>query len=334
MLLHNVSLKPYNTFGIDATAARFMPLTAIEQLAALPSAPPYYLLGGGSNILLTQNIGEDKIVIHNQLKGITTVAEDSESVVINVVAGENWHQWVCHAIDKGWCGIENLALIPGTVGAAPIQNIGAYGCEVADVIESVFYWNFNTQSIESLTAADCQFGYRYSVFKRMPADNKVLITSVNFKLYKNKQPNVSYNALTDYFKAHQVDSPTVRQVADAVIAIRQSKLPNPAITGNAGSFFKNPVISLAHYQRLIAHYPNMPAYPSAEQMKVPAGWLIETIGYKGYKKGNAGVHSKQALVLVNYGGATGAELLSLAKEIQQKVYAQFEIALETEVQIW
>jgi UDP-N-acetylmuramate dehydrogenase len=245
-----------------------------------------------------------------------------------------WHELVLYAIDNGWAGIENLALIPGTVGAAPIQNIGAYGVEAKETIDSVAGWHWDEQEFITYSNAACGFGYRDSIFKHELKD-KLFISSVTFRLNKKASYNVSYGAIEQELEKNNVAELSIKAIADAVIAIRSSKLPEPKKTGNAGSFFKNPSITIAHFDMLKANYPNIPSYPLSDVMvKVPAGWLIEQCGWKGVKRGNAGVHEKQALVIANYGNATGAEIWTLSEEILQSVKERFGILLEREVQVW
>lgn len=332
----NVSLLSYNTFGIAETAARFIILTDKEKLSAITALgylpEELHIIGGGSNILLTQPI--DGLTILNQLKGIEVVNEDEDHVWVRVSSGEGWHDFVLKAIANGWAGIENLSLIPGTVGAAPMQNIGAYGVEVKQVIEEVTAWHWAEQKFITYNNEQCAFGYRDSVFKH-ELKKKVFITDVLFKLHKKPAYNTSYGAITDELQKMGVEELSIKGISDAVIAIRSSKLPDPKKIGNTGSFFKNPTIPISQYDQLVLEYPAMPSYPVDEQtIKVPAGWLIEKAGLKGYTKGNAGVHDRQALVLVNKGGVTGKEVFDLSEEILQVVKDKFGILLEREVQIW
>lgn len=330
---YNVSLKGYNTFGIDEVAEQFVVLNAIQDLRPLGDfATERKVIGSGSNILCTQSIR--LLLIANRIKGIEQVKEDEQHVWFEVASGELWHDFVEYVIDKGLSGVENLALIPGTVGAAPIQNIGAYGVEVKDVIESVTYWHWKDKVFKTLSNTDCQFGYRDSIFKRVLKDS-VFISSVCFKLNKTPRLNTTYGAIEEELKRLNVQQPTPKDIARAVINIRRSKLPNPEEIGNAGSFFKNPTIPFSQLQQLQLSHPSMPFYKVDDDwMKVPAGWLIEQCGWKGYRKDDFGVHAKQALVLVNYGDASGDEILTLAQEIMASVQQSFGIALEPEVQIW
>ncbi len=333
LIQQNISLLPYNTFGIDAIAERFAELTDTDQLHGL-STLPYVkrTLGGGSNILLTKPV--DGLVVQNKLKGITVLKEDDVHVWLEVQSGEIWHELVMHAIANGWCGIENLALIPGTVGAAPIQNIGAYGVEAKETIELVNAWKWEDKCFVSYTNEECQFGYRDSIFKHQQKD-KSIITSVVFRL--NKQPNykTSYGAIAQELERMNVTELSIKAIADAVISIRTSKLPDPKQIGNAGSFFKNPTVDKAVYDHLKIKHPDVPSYPAPDDMiKIPAGWLIEQGGWKGFRNGDVGVHAKQALVLVNYGQAKGADVWQLSGEVVQSVKDKFGIELEREVQVW
>lgn len=333
-LQQNISLKPYNTFGIDISAEYFTVVgsKSILQEVSEASFSIRHALGGGSNILLTKPV--QGIVMQNKLKGIEVVKEDADHVWINVQAGEVWHELVMHAVNNSWAGIENLALIPGTVGAAPIQNIGAYGVEAKETIESVECWRWSDKTFCTLTAGECRFGYRDSVFKHELKD-EVFITSVTFRLNKKPAFHTGYGAVEHELERMGVQELSIKAIAEAVINIRTSKLPDPKQIGNAGSFFKNPTIAKEQYGLLQVSYANMPHYPAADGMvKIPAGWLIEQCGWKGYRKGDTGVHSKQALVLVNYGKATGAEIWELSDEILKSVFKKFGIQLEREVQVW
>lgn len=328
----NIPLKPYNTFGIDETAASFIEVNDVAQLSEISDMPgKKHILGGGSNVLLTH--GVDGLVIANKLKGLELIKETDEHVWLQVAAGEIWHSFVMYAIEKNWAGIENLALIPGTVGAAPMQNIGAYGAEAKETIESVTVWHWAEKKPVTYTNAECSFGYRDSIFKNVLKD-KVFITSVTFRL--NKIPNfkITYGAIESELKSMGVSVLSLKEIAQAVINIRTSKLPDPKQIGNAGSFFKNPTITKTAFELLQQQFPDMPHYPNGDMVKVPAGWLIEQCGWKGYRKGDAGVHQKQALVLVNYGNATGDEIWQLSGEVVASVENKFGITLEREVQVW
>ena len=329
----NISLKEYNTFGIDVNAKRFVSVNSVYQLQQLLKAEKnVFLISGGSNILLTKDI--DKLVVHIDFKGISIDKEDDDFVYLTVNAGENWHDFVLFCVAQNYGGLENLALIPGNVGTCPIQNIGAYGVEVKDTITKLEAVNLETTKLESFSNEDCNFGYRNSIFKNS-VKGKYIITSVAFKLTKrNHILNTSYGAIETELASKQLTKPTLKDISDAVIAIRKSKLPDPKEIGNSGSFFKNPVISKAHFLELQKEYPNIPSYTiSEDEIKVPAGWLIETAGFKGKRFGNYGVHEKQALVLVNYGNASGKEIYALAQKIQKEILNLFKIDLEIEVNI-
>ena len=330
---HHYSLRRYNTFGIDTWAESFMEITDVGMLAAASDVRgSKYILGGGSNILLTRPV--EGLVLYNQLKGIEQVKEDDEHIWLRVQSGEIWNYLVMYAVSKNLGGIENLALIPGTAGASPMQNIGAYGVEVKDVIESVECWHWDERKLVAYDNADCNFGYRDSIFKHELKD-KVFITSVVYRLSKRPVFNTRYGAIEQELEQMKIKDLSVGEIARAVINIRSSKLPDPKQLGNAGSFFKNPTIHVAQYELLKATYADMPSYPVNELMvKVPAGWLIEQCGWKGYRKGDTGVHAKQALVLVNYGQATGDEIWQLSGEIIDSVSRRFGIILEREVQVW
>ncbi len=292
---------------------------------------PVLILGGGSNILFVKDF--PGLVIHQNSKGIELVAENDEQVEVTVAAGENWHQLVQFCVNKGWGGIENLSLIPGNVGAAPIQNIGAYGVELESVFSSLEALYIKTGEIRTFSKDECAFGYRDSIFKK-ELKGEVIIISVNLILQKNQQVQLSYKALSDYLEKNRINNPGIKEVSEAVIAIRQSKLPDPNEIGNTGSFFKNPVIPVSLFDDLKQKYPDIPAYPvSGEQVKVPAGWLIEKAGWKGKREGEVGMHAKQALVLVNYGKATGQDLWEFANKVKRSVHQQFDIDLTPEVNI-
>lgn len=335
-LLQNVSLKPYNTFGMDVVAEYFLTLNDEQLLPTITADTSLPLerkiLGGGSNVLITKPV--TGLLIHNQLKGIEVITEDENHVWLKVASGEVWHELVMYAISKGWAGIENLALIPGTVGASPMQNIGAYGVEAKETIESVTFWNWEEAKFTTLSNSECNFGYRDSIFKHELKD-KVFITSVVYKLNKKPNLNTSYGAISQELEKMGVKDITIKAIADAVIAIRSSKLPDPKEIGNAGSFFKNPTLPVAQYAYLKEQYADIPSYPVSDTMvKVPAGWLIEQCGWKGKRAGDTGVHAKQALVLVNYGNARGADVWHLSGEVVDSVKDKFGIELEREVQVW
>lgn len=333
---HNKSLKELNTFGVEANAKLFVEISSVEELQELIQTDEFknnehLFLGGGSNILFTRDF--DGLVIKNNLRGIEVIREDNDYVWVRGMAGEHWHDFTMYTVEQGWSGIENLSLIPGSVGAAPVQNIGAYGVEIKDTLETVETIDLTTGEPRDFANEECDFGYRTSVFKTT-LKGKYFITAIVLKLSKNGQPNISYNSLRAKLEERGVVEPSVQQVSDTVIEIRQSKLPDPREIGNAGSFFKNPVIDEETLKRLQAGYPDMPNYDLENGMyKIPAAWCIETAGWKGKRVGEAGSHERQALVLVNHGAATGAEIAALAREIVGSVRDQFGIDLEPEVTI-
>jgi len=336
-LQQNISLKPYNTFGIDVIAKQFIDITSLNDLKKLiDTEKDFFILSGGSNLLLTKDI--EGLVIHLNTKGITITKETDNHVFVKVSAGENWHDFVMWCIGQNYGGLENLSLIPGNVGTTPIQNIGAYGTEVKDTIIEVEGLEIESNSIKTFTNKECEFGYRNSIFKNVQK-GKYIITDVTFKLSKNDHKlNSSYGAIQSELEKNNIKKPTIKDISNAVIAIRQSKLPNPKEIGNSGSFFKNPVISKQQFEGLQKIYPNMPFYEvkgkkSKILYKVPAGWLVEQCGFKGKRYGDAGVHKKQALVLVNYGNATGKEIWQLAQNIRNTVFEKFNIELEAEVNV-
>ncbi len=334
-VLQNISLKSYNTFGIDVKAKYFLEINSKEELSlALNSkqSAKKFILGGGSNMLLTQNI--DALVIHINNKGIEVVKEDDNYVYVKVEAGENWHEFVLWCIENDFGGVENLSLIPGNVGTSPIQNIGAYGIELKDVFVACEAMNVTNHAIQTFKNEECRFGYRNSIFKS-EVKGQYIILNVTFKLTKgNHKLNTSYGAIQEELLANNIQEPTINDVSNAVIRIRQSKLPDPKEIGNSGSFFKNPVISMEHFNKLKSIFPEMPSYSvSDKEMKIPAGWLIEKAGLKGKRFGECGVHKNQALVLVNYGSAQGKDILNLSKLIQKTILRLFEIDLEAEVNI-
>ena len=329
----NISLKEYNTFGIDVNAKRFVSITSVYQLQQLiKEEKDIFLISGGSNMLLTKDI--ETLVVHINFKGISIDQQNHNDVYITVNAGENWHEFVLWCVSLNYGGLENLSLIPGNVGTCPIQNIGAYGVEVKDTITKVEAIEIKTGKLVSFSAEECQFGYRNSIFKNK-AKGKYILTSVSFKLTKNNHKlNTSYGAIESELSSKGITNPTIKDISDAVITIRQSKLPDPKEIGNSGSFFKNPVISKEHFEKLQKNYPSIPSYVISDtEIKVPAGWLIEQSGFKGKRFGNYGVHEKQALVLVNYGDASGKEIYELAQKIQRTIKDTFDINLEIEVNI-
>lgn len=329
----NISLKEYNTFGIDVNAKRFVSITSVYQLQQLiKEEKDIFLISGGSNMLLTKDI--ETLVVHINFKGISIDQQNHNDVYITVNAGENWHEFVLWCVSLNYGGLENLSLIPGNVGTCPIQNIGAYGVEVKDTITKVEAIEIKTGKLVSFSAEECQFGYRNSIFKNK-AKGKYILTSVSFKLTKNNHKlNTSYGAIESELSSKGITNPTIKDISDAVITIRQSKLPDPKEIGNSGSFFKNPVISKEHFEKLQKNYPDIPSYVISDtEIKVPAGWLIEQSGFKGKRFGNYGVHEKQALVLVNYGDASGKKIYELAQKIQRTIKDTFDINLEIEVNI-
>ena len=330
----NISLKAFNTFGLNVKAASFFSATTEEDLrrVLLADHPEKFILGGGSNMLLTKDL--NALVIHIALKGIEILKKDRDTALVKVAGGENWHEFVTWAIEHNLGGVENLSLIPGNTGTAPIQNIGAYGVELKDVFHSCEALHMESGEKRTFTHEECRFGYRDSVFKRA-LKGQYVITSVTFCLTTaNHILRTDYGAIKEELQRMNVGTPDIAAVSRAVIAIRQSKLPDPAEIGNSGSFFKNPVIDKERFEALRSAYPQIPSYPAPNNgIKVPAGWLIEKCGLKGYRKKDAGIHQKQALVLVNYGEATGAELLELSQLVQEKVFKKFGIAIEAEVNI-
>jgi UDP-N-acetylmuramate dehydrogenase len=339
MIEHNIPLRPYNTFGIDVLARSFGVFAGVDELEELllENKSGLLVLGGGSNLLFTKNY--DGLVLKNEIKGIEKIAEDDAHVYVRAGAGENWHQFVLHCIANGWAGVENLSLIPGNVGASPMQNIGAYGVEIKDVFHQLEAYHIHEKKTVNFSAADCAFGYRESVFKRQ-LKGQFIITSVTFKLYRQPVFNTSYGAIEQQLEKMGVTELSIKAISDAVIAIRSSKLPNPAEIGNAGSFFKNPTVNVQVFENLQERYPAMPGYTQADgSVKLAAGWLIEHCGpqegisWKGYRMGDAGCHAMQALVLVNYGRASGSDIYNLSEEILQSVNKKFGVLLEREVNI-
>lgn len=332
----NFSLQPFNTFGLDVRAHRLVQVSSLVQLQeaiawARAAGLPWMVLGGGSNVLFTGDY--PGLLIHLQLQGLDIVEETDAEVQLRVAAGENWHATVCHCVNQNWGGIENLSLIPGLAGAAPIQNIGAYGVEIKDVLRSVEVLLPHEGSVRTFSLAECELGYRDSIFKRELA-GRAIVLSLVIALQKQPVLNTSYGAISEELARTGKTEFTIADVSAAVIRIRSSKLPDPKEIGNAGSFFKNPEITESQFMNLKAAYPAMPSYDAGPGLKkVPAAWLIEQAGWKGRRFGNYGVHEKQALVLVNYGGASGADILQLSKEIQQSVEARFGISLVREVNV-
>ena len=331
----NISLKKYNTFGIDAKAKYFCEIKSVNELKKALQLDDYsekFILSGGSNMLLTKDI--DALVLYINIKGKEIIEEDDDHVYLKVMAGEIWHDMVLWCLEQNFGGLENMSLIPGKTGTAPIQNIGAYGVELKDTFVSCETVDVEDQSIRTFSKKNCNFGYRDSYFKN-EGKGKYIITSVTFKLTKkNHNLNTSYGAIEEELERGGIKSPTIKDISNAVVAIRQSKLPDPKDLGNSGSFFKNPILSKPEFELFLTKHPNAKYYKvSDDEYKVPAGWLIEQCGFKGKRYGDAGVHKNQALVLVNYGNATGAEIIGLAHKIIDKVFDTYEIRIAPEVNI-
>lgn len=334
-IVENKTLKQYTTFGVNAYAKYFVEINTVEELRhALNDTrfPDKFILGGGSNMLLTKDV--EALVMHINMKGISIAFDDENSVHIKVMAGEDWHQLVLYCLENNYGGIENLSLIPGNTGTAPIQNIGAYGVELKDIFVSCEAINVATGKHKTFSLEECDFGYRTSVFKTTEKGNYI-ISSVTLQLTKKEHNlNTGYGAIQDELTKMQVTHPTIRDVSKAVIAVRKSKLPDPKELGNSGSFFKNPIIDKVAFEAFISRYPEAPFYKVSENAyKIPAGWLIEQSGFKGKRFGDAGVHEKQALVLVNYGNATGGEILELSEKIRETVLSKFGVAIAPEVNV-
>jgi UDP-N-acetylmuramate dehydrogenase len=331
----NISLKKYNTFGISAKAKFFCEINNLEDLVEVlrkDEYPEKFIISGGSNMLITKDI--DALVVHINCKGKEIISETEDHVTIKIMAGENWHEMVLWTLEQGYGGLENMSLIPGNTGTAPIQNIGAYGVELKDTFVSCEAIEIANQQVQNFTKEECQFGYRDSYFKN-EGKGKYIITSVTFKLtQRNHKLNTYYGAIEQELEKQQVTQPTIKDISNAVIAIRQSKLPNPAEIGNSGSFFKNPVITKSEFAVFTDKHADAPFYKVSEnEYKIPAGWLIEQCGFKGKRFGDAGVHTKQALVLVNYDNASGSEILELAFQIIAAVKERFGIEITPEVNI-
>ncbi|MFD0964950.1 UDP-N-acetylmuramate dehydrogenase [Pseudofulvibacter geojedonensis] len=333
---HNISLKPYNTFGIDVKAIDFISVSNLAELQTVlkHQNSDLFLLGGGSNMLLTKDI-TNKLVIHLNLKGKEIIKQNEDFVWIKANAGENWHEFILWCLDQDFGGLENMSLIPGNIGTAPIQNIGAYGKELKDNFIECEAVEITSGKVHTFSKENCQFGYRNSIFKNELKD-KYIITSVTFKLTKqNHQLNTSYGAIESELDKQKVTNPSIKDISNAVITIRQSKLPDPKELGNSGSFFKNPVISQEDFKKFISKFPEAPSYRMSDsEVKIPAGWLIEQTGFKGKRFGDAGVHKNQALVLVNYNNATGEEIWDLAMKIKTTVLKKFNIEINPEVNIY
>jgi UDP-N-acetylmuramate dehydrogenase len=331
-----VSLKPYNTFGIDVYGNFFVEIRSVEDFRELTGSEVYrnhkkLILGGGSNVLFTRDF--DGLVIKNNLRGIELVSENDEEVIIKASAGETWHDFVMYCIERGYAGLENLSLIPGSVGASPMQNIGAYGVEIRDYFHELEAYSMDTAERRVFNRQECEFGDRESVFKHRYKD-QFLIATVSFRLNKKPVINTTYGAINAELRVMGVSSPGIKEVSDAVIRIRQSKLPDPRVTGNAGSFFKNPEVSAAVYETLKQRFENLVAYPLENgRYKLAAGWLIEQTGLKGFERQGAAVHDRQALVLVNKNQARGSDVLELSAYVIGQVSEKFGVTLEREVNI-
>ncbi len=330
------SLHSFNTFHIDSIARYFTEVSSIENFRTLITSgklneSPFLILGGGSNLLFTGNF--KGIVIHIINRGIEIISRTQDSVLVKAAAGEDWHKFVTYCVNQGFGGLENLSLIPGNVGSCPIQNIGAYGVEVKDSIFSVEAIDLQSGEIRIFSKEDCRFGYRDSIFKR-DLKGKFAICSVTFELKLNPVVHLEYGAIKQELVANGIENPTIADVSEAVCAIRQNKLPDPKYLGNAGSFFKNPTIDQEIAEKLLETFPKMVSFQTGNNtVKLAAGWLIEQCGWKGFRDGDAGVHEKQALVLVNYGSASGSNILTLAHRVQNSVYERFGVKLEMEVNV-
>ena len=336
MIESNVSLKNFNTFGIDVSSKLFSQAENEDQVRNVIQSSEFcnntsLILGGGSNLLFTKSF--NGIVLRNHIQGIEVIEDTEEHVLVKVGGGVVWHDFVLHCIKKGWHGVENLSLIPGNVGASPMQNIGAYGVEIKEVFYELEAIHLKTGEIHYFNNSDCQFGYRESIFKNK-LKGEYLISRVIYKLFKKGDYTISYGAIQKQLETMGVQELSAKSISDAVIAIRQSKLPDPKKIGNSGSFFKNPIVDKSSYDTIKSGFPDVVAYPAEKGfMKLAAGWLIEHAGWKGKTFGNYGVHKNQALVLVNYGGATGEEVKALAMDIQKSVFQKFGIAISPEVNI-
>jgi UDP-N-acetylmuramate dehydrogenase len=331
----NFSLKNYNTFGIEAKAKKFVAVHSIAELTSVleqNKSETTFILGGGSNMLLTQDI--EALVIHIDLKGKRVIDENKDYVWVESQAGENWHDFVLWTIDQNFGGLENMSLIPGNVGTTPVQNIGAYGTEIKNTFVSCTALTTVSQKLKTFTKEECHFGYRESIFKNEVKD-QYIITSVVYKLTKhNHKINTSYGDITNELAKKNITNPNLKEISNAVIAIRKSKLPDPKELGNSGSFFKNPILLKTDFEKIHLQFPEMKYYDVSEtEVKVPAGWLIEQAGFKGKRFGDAGIHKNQALVLVNYGKATGQEILNVSKDIQETIFKTFGIHIEAEVNV-
>ncbi len=332
----NYSLRNFNTFGLDAIAKRFVVVHSTEDLTSLKAGgnlerDEILVLGGGSNVLFTKD--PQQLVVHIDIQGIALLREDTSTALVKVGAGVSWHSFVLWSIENGLSGIENLSLIPGTCGAAPMQNIGAYGTEIAQVFEYLEAYHIESGELHQFEESDCEFGYRESIFKQR-YQGQYIICSITFLLKKQHSFNILYGDIQKVIDEQFYGKISLKNISDAVISIRQNKLPDPAKIGNSGSFFKNPIIAESQFLELKAKFPLLPSYPAGDGwVKVPAGWLIDHAGWKGHKRGAIGVHDKQALVLVNYGGGLGADILQLAQDIKDDIAQKFRISLQNEVNI-
>ena len=333
IIQENISLKPFHSFAMEVNARYFTRLSSMDQLPEIFGwkKSSSLVLGGGSNLLFTKNY--DGLIIKNEMKGIHLIREDDHHVYVRAGAGEGWHSFVLHCINNGWAGMENLSLIPGTVGAAPIQNIGAYGVELKDIFFGLEAYHIKEEKLHQFSLNDCSFGYRDSIFKRS-LKGELVITQVIFRLNKIPEYKITYGAIEQELEKMNIKELSIQAISQAVCRIRSSKLPDPALMGNAGSFFKNPAVPENKYSELKEIFPGLVGYHQMDgSYKLAAGWLIEYCGWKGYRRDDAGCHALQSLVLVNYGHATGAEIFKLSEDIQRSVFEKFEVRLETEVNI-
>ena len=331
----NIPIKPYNTFGMNVHARWFTAVHSVEDLKEIFANPQWkdrhFILGGGSNILFTRDV--DALVLHNEIRGISVTNETDDAIFVRTGAGEVWHKFVLDCIRHERAGTENLSLIPGSVGAGPMQNIGAYGVELKDFFHEVEAYHIREDYTRTFDSAACKFGYRESVFKNELKD-QFFITSVTFRLNKKSKFNTSYGAIEKELERMGVQDLSIAAISQAVINIRTSKLPDPARIGNAGSFFKNPVVTAEEHKRLKKEFPELVAYPSGNDFKLAAGWLVEQTGWKGKRLGDAGVHKEQALVLVNYGNAKGSEIFELSEKVTEAVKDKFGVELVREVNVY
>lgn len=335
IILEDISLKPYNTFHIDVHTRYFCEFSSLDEVKEVLSAKQFQkesklIIGGGSNLLLTKDY--DGLVLKNNIQGLHIVKEDADYYYVKTGAGEVWHKFVMYCVENNFAGVENLSLIPGSMGASPLQNIGAYGVELKDIFYELEALHINDLYLKNFSNAACRFGYRESIFKN-ELKGEFLITSVTCRLNKKVQTNTSYGAIENELETMGVTNPTIKDISNAVINIRSSKLPDPSRVGNAGSFFKNPQITIEQFKILKEKHPDIVAYPQNSGMKLAAGWLIEQCNWKGKTIGNAGVYKHQALVLINNGNATGKEIYDLSQQIIASIYEKFNVTLETEVNI-